>query len=135
MIRRVSGAFTGGIVGILVEGVIFWVLDLAGIMRLLQVTLKPNLSDTWLCQWMIWGGAWMLLLVLPLWEEKSFLRGFAFSLPPSAFLFFMIFPGMGKGMLGLGYGMLTPVVVIILNCIFGIVAALWFKMTVKLSLK
>jgi len=135
MIRRLSGAFTGGVVGILAESVVLWVLGKAGIMHMLQVTLKQNMSDAWLCQWMIWGGAWMLLLVLPLWEEKSFLRGCAFSLLPSAFLFFMMFPGMGKGMLGLGYGMLTPVVVIILNCIFGVVAALWFKMTVKLSLR
>ncbi len=134
MIRRVSGAFTGGVAGILVEAAILWVLGKAGMMQVLQVTLKPNYSDAWFCQWMIWGGAWMLLLVLPLWEEKSFLRGFAFSLPPSAFLFFMIFPEMGKGMFGLGYGMLTPAVVIVLNCVYGIVAALWFKMTVKLSL-
>jgi hypothetical protein len=38
---------------------------------------------------------------------------------------------MGKGLLGLGFGALTPVVVIGLNCIYGIVAAYWFKATMQ----
>lgn len=42
-------------------------------------------------------------------------------------MFFMVFPSMGKGILGLGFGVPTPVLVIVLNFIYGIVAALWYK--------
>jgi len=38
-----------------------------------------------------------------------------------------VLPEMGKGMLGLGFGAVTPLVVIGLNCIYGIVAALWYR--------
>jgi hypothetical protein len=34
---------------------------------------------------------------------------------------------MGKGMLGLGFGNLTPVVVIGLNLIYGLVASFWYQ--------
>ena len=47
------------------------------------------------------------------------------SLAPSAMVLFVVFPAMGKGMLGLGFGTLTPVLVVILNLIWGIVASLW----------
>jgi hypothetical protein len=45
-------------------------------------------------------------------------------------MLFMVFPNMGKGVLGLGLGTLTPVVVIGLNFIYGVVAAFWYRATV-----
>ena len=73
----------------------------------------------------------MLLLLLPLWKKQTILRGCLFSLLPSAMMLFMVLPGMGKGLLGLGFGTLTPLVVIGLNFIYGIVAAYWYKTTVE----
>jgi hypothetical protein len=46
-----------------------------------------------------------------------------FSLLPSAFVLFVAFPNMGKGRLGPGFGTLTPVLVVLLNFIWGIVAS------------
>ena len=46
-------------------------------------------------------------------------------------MLFIVLPSMGKGLLGIGFGTLTPMVVIGLNLIYGIVAAFWFKATVK----
>jgi len=100
-----------------------------GITALLGVSMKPEFTAPWLYPRMVWGGIWMLLLLLPLWEKRTVLRGCLFSLLPSAMMLFMVLPGMGKGMLGVGFGTLTPVLVIVLNFIYGMVAAYWYKAT------
>jgi hypothetical protein len=129
MIRKISGAFTGGAIGALVDSVNIVLLGKYGITALLGVSMKPEFTAPWLYPRMVWGGIWMLLLLLPLWEKRTVLRGCLFSLLPSAMMLFMVLPGMGIGMLGLGFGTLTPVVVIVLNFIYGIVAAYWYKAT------
>lgn len=129
VIRKLSGAFTGGAIGGLVDSINIWVLADLGITELLGVTMKPELTASWLYQRMIWGGIWMLLLILPLWVNRTALRGCIFSLLPSAMMLLLVFPSMGKGILGLGFGDLTPLVVIGLNFIYGMVAAYWYKAT------
>jgi hypothetical protein len=131
MIRKISGAFTGGAIGGLVDSVNITILGKVGISDLLGVSMKPEFTAPWLYQRMIWGGIWMLLLLLPLWKKQTIFRGCLFSLLPSAMMLFMVLPGMGKGLLGLGFGTLTPVVVIGLNFIYGIVASYWYESTVK----
>jgi len=131
MIRKLSGAFTGGAIGGLLDSVNIWVLSSIGITSLLGVSMKPEFTAPWLYQRMVWGGIWMILLLLPLWENRTVLRGCIFSLLPSAMMLFMVFPGMGKGVLGFGFGTLTPIVVICLNFIYGIVAAFWYKATIR----
>ena len=129
MIRKISGAFTGGAIGGLVDSVNIVLLGKYGITAMLGVSMKPEFTAPWLYQRMVWGGIWMLLLLLPLWEKRTVLRGCAFSLLPSAMMLFMVLPGMGKGMLGLGFGVLTPAVVVVLNFLYGVVAAFWYKAT------
>jgi hypothetical protein len=131
MIRKVSGAFTGGAIGGLVDSIAIWVLGKLGITALLGVTLRPDFTAPWLYRRIVWGGIWMLLLLLPLWQKRTVLRGCLFSLFPSAMMLSMVFPNMGKGLLGIGFGTLTPMVVIGLNFIYGIVAAFWFEATVS----
>ncbi|ABQ24526.1 hypothetical protein [Geotalea uraniireducens] len=131
MIRKVSGAFTGGAIGGLVDSINITILGKIGISDLLGVSMKPEFTAPWLYQRMVWGGIWMLLLLLPLWKNRTILRGCLFSLLPSAMMLFMVLPNMGKGLLGLGFGTLTPMVVIGLNFIYGIVAAYWYKATVE----
>ena len=127
MIRRISAAFTGGAIGGFVDSFNIWFMGKVGISDLISLTMKPEFSAPWLYQRMVWGGIWMLLLLLPLLKKKVLLRGCLFSLFPSAMMLFMVLPEMGKGMLGLGFGIVTPLVVIGLNCIYGMVASLWFK--------
>jgi len=131
MIRRVSGAFTGGVIGGLIDSINITILGKIGILDLLGVSMRPEFTPPWLYQRMVWGGIWMLLLLLPLWKKQTVRRGCLFSLLPSAMMLFMVMPNMGKGLLGLGFGTLTPLVVIGLNFIYGIVAAFWYKATVK----
>jgi hypothetical protein len=41
-------------------------------------------------------------------------------------MLFVVLPSMGKGMFGLGFGTLMPVVVVGLNFLYGIVASYWY---------
>lgn len=127
MIRKISAAFTGGAIGGFVDSFNIWFMGKVGISDLIGLSMKPEFSAPWLYQRMVWGGVWMLLLLLPLLKKKVVLRGCLFSLLPSAMMLFMVLPGMGKGVLGFGFGAVTPVVVIGLNCIYGMVASLWYR--------
>ncbi|MDW7709934.1 MAG: hypothetical protein SCH98_05625 [Deferrisomatales bacterium] len=50
-----------------------------------------------------------------------------FSLAASAVVLFSVFPAMGKGVLGLEFGHLTPALVVLLNFGWGIVTSLWYR--------
>lgn len=132
IVRKISGAFTGGAIGGLADTINILVLSHTGIISLLGVTMKPEFTPPWLYQRMVWSGLWMLLLLLPVWQNRTVLRGCVFSLLPSAMMLFMVLPDMGRGVLGLGFGVMTPVVVIGLNFVYGIIAAFWYKLTVDL---
>lgn len=75
----------------------------------------------------------MLLLILPVLNQRAILRGCLFSLLPSAMMLFLVLPGMGKGTFGFGFGTITPAVVIGLNCIYGLVASLWYERAIRNS--
>lgn len=130
-IRSISGAFTGGALGGFIDSVNIWALGKIGILELIGITMQPTFTTPWLYKRMIWGGIWMLLLLIPFMKNRIYLRGILFSLAPSAMMLFMVLPSMGKGMFGLGFGILMPVVVIGLNFIYGIIASYWFAKTVK----
>jgi hypothetical protein len=127
MFRKISAAFTGGAVGGFVDSFNIWLMGRVGISDLMGLTMKPEFTAPWLYQRVVWGGLWMLLLLLPQLRDKPLLRGCLFSLLPSAMMLFIVLPGMGKGVLGLGFGSVTPFVVIGLNCIYGMVASLWYN--------
>lgn len=127
MLRKVSGAFCGGAMGALVDSFNIWILGRAQITAALGIGLKPEFTLPWLYPRLVWGGIWGLLLLLPLLKSRPVVRGVLFSLAPTAFVLFVVFPGMGKGTLGLGFGTLTPLLVAILNFGWGIVAALWYR--------
>jgi hypothetical protein len=55
------------------------------------------------------------------------MRGIIMSLAPTAMMFFVVFPNMGKGTFGLGFGTFTPVLVLLLNFIWGVVASYWYE--------
>lgn len=130
-IRHISGAFTGGALGALLDSVNIWGMGVLGISDFIGITMKPEFSAPWVYQRMIWGGLWMLLLLLPILRKRIILRGMLFSLFPSGMMLFLVLPSMGKGLLGLGFGVLMPVVVVGLNFIYGIFASLWHSKTVS----
>jgi hypothetical protein len=127
MIRKISAAFTGGAIGGFVDSFNIWAMGKIGISDMIGLAMKPEFNAPWLYQRMVWGGIWMLLLLLPLMGNRAIMRGMLFSLLPSAMMLFIVLPSMGKGMLGLGFGLITPLVVIGLNLVYGIVAASWYR--------
>lgn len=127
-IRNASLAFTGGAIGAFIDSFNIWIMGKIGISDLIGITMKPEFTTPWLYKRMIWGGIWMLLLMLPVLKNRIYLRGMLFSLVPSAMMLFVVLPEMGKGTFGLGFGTLMPVVVVVLNFIYGIVASYWYTM-------
>jgi hypothetical protein len=55
-----------------------------------------------------------------------FSRGVLFSLLPTIFQLFYVFPHLlGKGVMGVGLGSLTPLFVFFYNIVWGLSAGLW----------
>jgi hypothetical protein len=131
VVRNISGAFTGGVLGALLDSFNIWAMGVFGVSDYIGIGMKPEFTAPWAFKRMIWGGLWMLLLLLPLWKKRIILRGMLFSLAPSAMMLFLVLPSMGKGILGLGFGTLMPVVVIGLNFIYGIFASFWYSKAVS----
>ena len=125
MIGKMSAAFTGGAIGGFVDSVNIWMMGKSGISDMIGLTMKPAFTAPWLYQRMVWGGLWMLLLMLPFCGKGFFCVGCLLSLLPSTM---MLFFGPTRDARGFwpGFGMVTPFVVIGLNCIYGMVA-LWYR--------
>lgn len=127
MVRKISGAFTGGALGALIDSFNIWALGQLGITGWLGIGLHPQFTAPWLYPRLVWGGLWAMLLLLPFFRQKTALRGILMSLVPTAMMFIMVFPEMGLGLLGLKAGLLTPLLVLLLNFIYGMVASFWYK--------
>lgn len=129
-IRRLTFYYTAGSVGALVNSLAVWFCGAYGITTLLQVNIHPRLTPDWLYPRIVWGGIWGLLLFLPLVKSRMLLRSFFISLGPTAIQLFYIFPVLQhKGLLGHKLGVLTPVLVIGFNWIWGLAALVWLRLT------
>jgi hypothetical protein len=127
MIRKISSAYVGGLLGALVDSFNIWLLGVIGFTGLIGVGLKPEFTPAWLYPRLVWGGIWGLILLIPYFKGRTVVRGMVMSLAPTATMFFAVFPAMGKGVFGLGFGALTPALVLLLNFIWGIVASYWYE--------
>jgi hypothetical protein len=127
MIKRISSAYVGGLLGALVDSFNIWFLGKIGFTALIGVGLSPAFTPAWLYPRLVWGGIWGLILLLPYLKGRTVARGMVMSLAPTATMFFMVFPAMGKGTFGIEFGALTPVLVLLLNFIWGIVASYWHE--------
>jgi hypothetical protein len=127
MLRKISGAFTAGVLGALVDSFNIWILGKLGITSMLGISFQPEFTAPWLYPRLVWGGIWGFLFLAPILINLTILRGILFSLVPSAMVLFVVFPGKGKGVFGLGFGALTPALVVFLNFIWGIVGAFWYR--------
>lgn len=131
LIRKLSGGFTGGLVGAFIDSVNIWLLGAFGITTLLGIGMRPDFTPPWLYPRLVWGGLFGLLFATPFLEDRPLWRGILFSLLPSGVMLFLVLPSMGKGVLGLGFGTLTPVLVVGLNFIWGIAGAFWYRISVR----
>ena len=131
-LRRVSLIFSAGALGGLVNSAALWALGRLGVTAMIGVNMAPRLVPMWLYPRIVWGGLWGLLFLLPLFRHSPFKRGAVLSIGPTAMQLLVVFPHRAyKGYLGLELGGMTPVMVIVLNAVWGIAAAYWLSMIGK----
>ncbi|MGD9330830.1 MAG: hypothetical protein PVJ53_05940 [Desulfobacterales bacterium] len=127
--RKISLCFAAGSMGGLVNSLALWLFGLYGLNSILDVAIAPRLTPGWLYPRVVWGGIWGALFLLPLVKSRYLLRGLIVSLGPTLVQLGYIFPHIAhQGMLGLKLGTLTPVLVMIVNALWGMTAALWLRL-------
>ena len=120
--------FAAGCLGALANSLAVWLFGYLGISSLLGVSISPALTPGWIYPRIVWGGLWGIFFVLPIFKSKLLLKGAVLSLFPTAVQLFVIFPFQAhKGMAGLELGLLTPVLVLFFNWVWGVVTALIIK--------
>lgn len=125
-----SLCFSAGSLGGVVNALAVWIFGVLGIAQAFGVSIAPELTPPFLYSKIAWGGIWGVIFLIPIMKNSPFIRGFIFSLAPTLVQLFVVFPvKIGKGMMGLDLGALTPVLVIIYNAFWGIAAAYWLKAT------
>ena len=124
MVRRLATAYFAGAAAALASSLAIWLAGRADLTALLGVTLAPPLTWSWLAPRVLAGSLWGL--GYPLVRRYGFTpvrAGLVLSLAPSIAQLFVFLPEAGHGMLGVGRGALTPVVVLALNALWGWVLA------------
>ncbi len=122
--------FAAGCFGGLMNSLTVWLFGKYGISSMLDVSITPTLTSAWLYPRIVWGGIWGILFILPFLNEKWLLKGLLLSLAPTAVQLFYIFPEVaGKSMAGMDLGMLTPLLVIFFNAVWGIMTAYAIKVS------
>jgi hypothetical protein len=128
--KNLSLCFSGGSLGGVVNALVVWIFGVLGIAQALGVNIAPAMTPPFLYSKIVWGGIWGAIFLMPVLKKSPFIRGLIFSLAPTLVQLFVVFPvKLGKGMLGIDLGSLTPVLVIIYNAFWGITAAYWLKAT------
>jgi hypothetical protein len=128
-LRRMSLAYAAGTVGGLFNGFAVWLFGYLDITAALGVKIAPALTADMLYPRLVWGGLWGFLFLLPFLKRSLLLRGIVYGILPSLVALFIVFPiKVPNGMLGLPLGTVTPVFVLLVNIIWGIVASYWFHL-------
>ena len=71
-----------------------------------------------------------MLFFLPLSQSNLLLKGTILSLLPSAFQLFVVFPLLtNRGIGGLELGLLTPLVILVFNWLWGVATALTLQLS------
>jgi len=128
MLRKLSLAYAGGTVAAMVACLTFWLLGRDGVNAWLGVALAPRLTNYWLYTRLVFGGLCGLLLVLPILPNRVVLRGIVAGLVPAAYALLVLFPRLGRGLFGFGYGALTPLLIVSLCLLWGLLAAGWYRL-------
>ena len=115
-------------VGALANSFAAWASGAYGLSHALGVAIAPDFAPAWLYPRLVWGGLWGLLFALPLARPRGLALGLLLGLAPAAYQLFVVFPQRGSGVAGLGLGALTPLLVLALSSLWGVVAALWLRL-------
>lgn len=135
-LNELSLAFTAGVVGAVANSLAVWVFGVGRLNLLCKINIAPALTAQWLYPRLVWGGLWGLLFATPLLEDVALLeRGLWLSLGPSLAQIFYFFPYQARqGVGGVKLGKLTPLFVLVVNAVWGLVAAWWILLARGASL-
>lgn len=126
--KRLTVIFAAGCLGGLANSLAVWLFGAYGVTKSLGVRIAPDLSPVWLYPRLVWGGIWGLLFLLPVFHNSALKRGLLLSLGPTIIQLFVVFPYKAdQGMMGMGLGALTPLLVFVFNAIWGITVAMWLR--------
>ena len=119
-----SVCFCAGLIGALANSAALWLFGRSGLAHLLGVQLAPEWTLGWLYPRLVWGGLWGLAFYVTVAGMRSrsqwVRKGLWCSLLPTLFQLFYVFPNQTPhGALGLGLGTMTPVVVLLVNGVWG----------------
>jgi hypothetical protein len=123
--RELSLYFSAGAIGAVANSLAAWGAGRIGLLHAVGVAIAPPLTPQWLYPRIVWGGIWGLLFILPLAPRRWLRQGLLVSLGPTLAQLLFFFPRAGKGLLGTELGLATPLVVLVLNGIWGATASLW----------
>ena len=124
LIKKILVCFAAGCFGALINSLVSWQAGDLGIARWAGVSIAPSLSAGWLYPRIVWGGMWGGLFVLPFLKSRFLLKGTVLSLVPTAVQLLYFFPHKTHyGLMGLKMGMWTPVFVLVVNWVWGVVTA------------
>lgn len=123
IISRAAQCFAAGAYGGLINGLAVWGFGALGITPALGSNITPALTIPWLMPRLFFGGLWGLAFLLPVYNDRPYLKCCVISLAPSAYMMFKVFPQMGQGIMGLALGNTTPLFVLFFNVLWGLAAA------------
>ena len=127
--KELGEAFSAGAFGGLAAAVALWLAGRLGLLSALGVKLGAGLSLSGLYPRIVWGGLWAFLFLLGRPQGGDWKRGLIISLVPAAFQLLYVFPViMGRGILGLELGPLTPVVIVGVNMVWGLAVVAWYRL-------
>ena len=132
IIHKLTGVFSSGCFGGLVNSLAVWFFGAIGITAAFNVKIAPSLTVAYLYPRILWGGIWGILFLLPYFRHSMILRGIVYSLAPTLAQLFIVFPiKLNQGVMGLDLGVLTPLFVLFFNAVWGVTAAGWLNLVEK----
>lgn len=127
-LKKLAVYFGAGAIGGLASGMLLWYLGKVGITSGLGVKLVPRLTALWAYESIVWGGIWGAMFFFPIRKMSPLATGLLLSLGPSLGEMFYFIPVMdGKGLFGFGLGKLTPLIVLFISAVWGVVAAFYLR--------
>lgn len=130
--KNISIVFTAGAVGAFTNSVVLVFIGKSGLHHVLDVNISPELTAVWLYPRLVWGALWGFLFLLPNMQKSIYIWGCLYSCIPTLVQLLIVFPfKLEKGMLGVELGNLTPLIVILVNVIWGVSAAAWIDQATR----
>jgi len=127
--KSISRGFAAGAIGGVANVVALAIFGKLGITAAMGIHMPPPALPAFLYTQMVWGGLWGLLFVTPLMKDSWWQRGIVIGLLASVAALFYFIPRGPAGMAGLNAGTLTPLLVVIVNTVWGLVASWWYEKT------